>query len=307
MPPSTPSTYPRFSQSQSVWALLGLAVLVFTLVLALTNLQAIYNAQKDFFVGSLLSLTGFCLGKAMSRTQEQKAIELIRTAPTQAVVAALEVDRTARLHSDGLFQQLSLLARNLEAAVDRISEYYDSQARRPDFYRHLPLLRVALDDLDKANGNIVGARQILRPSAGSPAYTISQATRLSLTSIRRDLRESLGRRDQAYEWFTARLDRRANEEFWDVFDVMTSDALKADRLLDALLAQHFDFPPEELLVTATGYLSAAIRRANEVGKILQSQQVERPKIFDVMAEDLDKALDDLGRIDVRQSGDAAGT
>ncbi len=307
MPPSTPSTYSRFSQSQYVWALLGLVVLVLTLVLALTNLQSIYQAQKDFIVGSLLSLTGFCFGKALSRTQEQKAVELIRTAPTRTVVAALEMDRTARLHADGLFQQLSLLARNLEAAVDRISEYYDSQARRADFYRHLPLLRVALDDLDKANGNVINAGQILAPAPEGPAYAVSPAARLSLTSIRRDLRESLGRRDQSYEWFAARLERPANSEFWDVFDVMTSDALKADRLLDALLGQHVAFPPEELLVTTIGYLAAAIRRANEVGKILHSMQIEKPKIFDVMAEDLDKALDDLGHIDVREPHGTAGS
>jgi len=293
-----PSTYPRFSRSQYSWALLGFVVFILTLILALTNLQSIYEAQKDFIVGSLLSLTGFSFGKALSRTQEQKAIELIQTAPTGAVVAALERERTGRLHADGLFQQLSLLARNLETAVDRISEYYDAQARRPDFYRHLPLLRVALDDLDKANGNIVNAGQILGPMAERPSYAISPAARLSFTSIRRDLRESLGRRDQSYEWFAARLERLGNTEFWDVFDVMTSDALKADRLLDALLGQYVAFPPEELLVTTIGYLTAAIRRANEVGKILHSQQIEKPKIFDVMVEDLNKALDDLSRIDV---------
>jgi hypothetical protein len=306
MPPSTPSAYPRFSQSQYAWALLGLVVLVLTLVLALANLQSIYQAQKDFLVGSLLSLTGFCFGKALSRTQEQKAIALIRTAPTRSVVAALDMDRTARLHADGLFQQLSLLARNLEAAVDRISEYYDSQARRSDFYRQLPLLRVALDDLDKANANVINAGEILGSTAEGPAYVVSPAVRLSLTSIRRDLRESLGRRDQSYEWFAARLERPSNSEFWDVFDVMTSDALKADRLLDALLGQHVAFPLEELLVITVGYLAAAIRRANEVGKILHSQQFEKPKIFDVMVEDLDKALDDLGRIDVREPRGTAG-
>jgi len=36
-----------------------------------------------------------------------------------------------------------------------------------------------------------------------------------------------------------------------------------------------------------------------VGKILASQQIERPKIFDVMVEDLAKACDDLGGVDVR--------
>jgi hypothetical protein len=274
-------------------------VLAFTLAVAATNLQAIYQAQKDFIVGSLLSLTGFCFGKALSRTQEQKALELIQTAPTQAVEAALRTERSVRLHGDGVFQRLSLLARDLQAATARISEYYDTEARRPDFYRHLPLLRVALEDLDEANANIIDIGQILGAKVESPAYVIVPAARLSLTSIRRDLRESLGRRDQAYEWLAARLDRAANEELWDVFDVMTSDILKADRLLDALLGKHVSFPPEEVLVTTIGYLAAAIRRADEVGKILASQQIELPKIFDVMVEDLAKACDDLGGVDVR--------
>src|SRR5215468_8342965 len=113
MSPSTPSMYRRFVQSQYVWGLFGLAVLAFTLAVAATNLQAIYQAQKDFIVGSLLSLTGFCFGKALSRTQEQRAIELIRTAPTKAVEIALTAERIERLHRDGVFQRLSLLARNL--------------------------------------------------------------------------------------------------------------------------------------------------------------------------------------------------
>ncbi len=300
MLPSAPSTYRKFVQAQYVWGLIGLAVLAFTLAVAATNLQAIYQAQKDFIVGSLLSLTGFCFGKALSRTQEQRALDLIQTAPTEAVVAALRTDHSVRLHNDGVFQRLSLLARNLEAATGRISEYYDTEARRPDFYRYLPLLRVALEDLDKANANIIDIEQILDATVESPDYVIAPAARLSLTSIRRDLRESLGRRDQAFEWFAVRLERPAHEELWGVFDVMTSDVLKADRLLDVLLGKHVSFPPEELLVTTIGYLAAAIRRANEVGKILASQQIERPKIFDVMVEDLAKAHDDLGGVDVRE-------
>lgn len=96
-----PSTYPRFSRSQYSWALLGFMVFILTLILALTNLQSIYEAQKDFIVGSLLSLTGFSFGKALSRTQEQKAIELIQTAPTEAVVAALARPFQDRFESAG--------------------------------------------------------------------------------------------------------------------------------------------------------------------------------------------------------------
>ena len=306
---TTSSPYPRFSRSQYVWALFGLAVLVFTTVVAADNFQAIYAAQKDFVVGSLLSLTGFCFGRALSRTQEQRAIELIRTAPTEAVEIALTAERIERLHRDGVFQRLSLLARNLEAAAERTAEYYDTEARRLDFYRDLPLLRVVLSDLDQARANIVGIERVLGPEgsiqriAGSPdergGYAIPAVARLALASIQRDLRESLGRRDQAYEWLTAHHDRPVSQELWDVFATMTSDALKADRLLDALLGQYVAFPPGEVLVTAIGYLAAAIMRADEVVTVLGTQGIEEPKIFDVMKQDLARAKGALGQVDVQ--------
>ena len=307
---TTSSQYPRFSRSQYVWALFGLAVLVFTAVVAADNFEAIYAAQKDFVVGSLLSLTGFCFGRALSRTQEQRAIELIRTAPTKAVEIALTAERIERLHRDGVFQRLSLLARNLEAAAERIAEYYDTEARRLDFYRYLPLLRVVLSDLDQARANIVGIERVLgpegsiQPVAGSPeergGYAIPAVARLALASIQRDLRESLGRRDQAYEWLAAHSDRPVNQELWDVFSTMTSDALKADRLLDALLGQYVAFPPAEVLVTAIGYLAAAIMRADEVVTILVMQGIEEPKIFDVMKQDLCRAKGALGLVDLQE-------
>ncbi len=146
-----------------------MVVLVFIAVVAADNLQSIYAAQKDFVVGSLLSLTGFCFGRALSRTQEQRAIELIRTAPTEAVEIALTAERIERLHRDGVFQRLSLLARNLEAAGERIAEYYDTEARRLDFYRYLPLLRVVLSDLDQARANIVGIERVARAGGQHPA------------------------------------------------------------------------------------------------------------------------------------------
>lgn len=305
---TTSSPDSRFSRSQYAWALLGLAVLVFTAVVAANNFQAIYAAQKDFVVGSLLSLTGFCFGRALSRTQEQRAIELIRTAPSTAVEVALTAERTERLHRDGVFQRLSLLARNLEAAEERIAEYYDTEARRLDFYRYLPLLRVVLSDLDQARANLVGIERVLgpegsiQPVAGSSAdrggYAIPAVARLALASIQRDLRESLGRRDQAYEWLTAHHDQPVSQELWDVFATMTSDALKSDRLLDALLGQYVAFPPGEVLVKAIGYLSAAIIRADEVVAILSAQGIGEPKIFDVMKQDLVRAQEALGQVDV---------
>ena len=86
---------------------------------------------------------------------------------------------------------------------------------------------------------------------------------------------------------------------------MTSDALKADRLLDTLLGQYVAFPPVEVLLTAVGYLAAAIMRADEVVTILGAQGIEEPKIFDVMKQDLARAKVALGQVDV-QEGRSAG-
>jgi hypothetical protein len=305
---TSPKSYPWLSRSQYAWAVFGLSVLVVTGLLAAANFQAIYADQKDFVVGSLFSLVGFCFGRALSRTQEQRAIDLIRTAPTPLVEAALNAERIERLHRDGIFQWLSLLARNLEAAAERIAEYYDTEARRLDFYRYLPLLRVVLSDIDQARGNIVGIERVLGIEGRihrvtglqeeQGGYGVSAVARLALASIQRDLRESLGRRDQAYEWLLGNHDNLVGPELWDVFATMTSDALKADRLLDILLGQFVAFPPREILVTATGYLTAAIERAGEVESILGTRGIAEPKIFDVMKQDLTRAKITLTQVEV---------
>jgi hypothetical protein len=283
-------------------------VLVVTLVFALPNLQSIYSAQKDFTVGSLLSLTGFCLGRALSRTEEQRSIEHIRTSPSKDIAAALREQQLKRLHTDGVFQRLALLSRNLEAAAERIAEYYDTEARRLDFYRYLPLLRVVLSDIDQARSNIVGIERALGvegvvhwasgPQGDRGGYTVPTAARLALASLQRDLREALGRRDQTYEWLVAHHGRAATDELWDVFATMTSDTLKADRLMDILLAQYVAFPPREVLSTTLGYLAAAINRADEATAIFATLGFPGPKIFEVMKQDMAKARDALERVDV---------
>jgi hypothetical protein len=77
--------------------------------------------------------------------------------------------------------------------------------------------------------------------------------------------------------------------------------VKADRLLDALLGQYVAFPPAEVLVTAIGYLAAAIIRADEVVTILVTQGIEEPKIFDVMKQDLGRAKSALGLVDFQEA------
>jgi hypothetical protein len=290
--PSPATSVLRLSTSkmQKAWAIGGLVILLVTLTVAFSNLQEIYDAQKDFVVGSLLSLSGFCFGRALTRTTEQKALELIHTAPTEEISTALRERMSVRLHDVGAFEQLSRLERNVDAAVERLSEYYDAQSQRLDFYRHAPLLRVALDDLDKAAANVVDLRRTLRDSADGPALAIPPTVRLALVSVRRDLREALNRRDQAYEWLAARLDRAEQEEAWDLFAVMTADIIKGTRTLEALLSQHAPYPADEYLRTVVGYLEAAVRRAGEFAAAVGGRGITLPKIFDVMLDDLSKAI-----------------
>jgi hypothetical protein len=150
--------------TQHAWLMLGFAVLVLIAVVALSDLQTIYQSDKDFIVGSLLSLVGFCFGKAFSRTQEQKAIEIIRTARDGAVDGVLKEEMSVRLHRDGVFEELSVLARNVDAALERLGEFCDSQCRIPDFYRRARLLQVALDDLDKTGSSVIRLQRYPAPA-----------------------------------------------------------------------------------------------------------------------------------------------
>jgi hypothetical protein len=299
--PAEPQLRAGFQRSQQAWAMSGLAVLVLVSVVAVSNLQSIYDAQKDFVVGSLLSLVGFCFGKAFSRTQEQKAIELIRTGRGGAVEEVLKEQTSARLHRDGVFDELAVLARNVDAALERLGQYYDSQCRIPDFYRHAPLLEVSLDDLDKTAVSVLRLQQKLGRGIQEKSYPVSPATRLTLVSVRRDLREAVGRRDQAYEWFVTRLSPEAEEQAWDMFAVMTSDIRKGERSLEALLSQHLLFPMDHYLRTTSGYLTAALQRATEFTDMIKDKGIPKPKILEVMMMDLQKAVDDLDHVEVGAS------
>jgi len=303
--PAEPQPRAGFQRWQQAWAIGGLAVLVLISVVAVSNLHSIYDAQKDFVVGSLLSLVGFCFGKAFSRTQEQKAIELIRTVQGGAVEGVLKEQVSARLHRDGVFDELAVLARNVDAALERLGQYYDSQCRIPDFYRHAPLLEVALDDLDKSGASVVRLQRKLGSGTHERSYPVSPAARLRLISVRRDLREAVGRRDQAYEWFATRLSREADEEAWDMFAVMTSDMRKGERSLEALLSQHLLFPIDHYLRTTSGYLTAALYRAAEFTDMIKDKGVPKPMILEVMVADLHKAVDVLDHIEIAGPDSAA--
>lgn len=186
------SKTPALLPSQKIWATTGVLLVVLTFALAYDNLRSMYASADDFVVGSLLSLAGFCMGKAFTRTQEMKALELIRE-PTPATKHALEAEMTRRLHESRIDAQLSVLLRHIDAASDRLSEYFSAQAGLVDLGRQYSVLTVALDDLDlaKASAHALGASLKVEAIVAAVPAALE-----GLVAARADLREAVARRDQ---------------------------------------------------------------------------------------------------------------
>lgn len=266
------------SNKQYKWGLGGLILLVLISAIAYPNLQHIFNDEKDFVIGSLFSLTGFCFAKALTRDRGEKALEILR--------------------DTGAFEQIALVERNVRAATERLASYHDLQCRDPEFYRNASLLRVALDDLDKSVTNIADLRMTLGISPGQ-MYPIAPEIRLSLIAVRRCIHEGLVRRDQAYEWLLPQLSTE-DRESWDLFAVMTADVQKASLTLESLLSQYVTFPPGEYVRTILGYLRAALRRC----ELFRETAPVTPRIFTVLEEDLQHAIEDLANVETRLASNA---
>lgn len=281
------------SRAQQAWTIAGLAILVLVAIVAFPNIQAIYRAEGDFIVGSLFSLAGFAFAKATSRAQEDKALELIRTAPTPRVLNVLEKEADARLRASGAHDHLAVIQRNIDVAMERLSEYYDGEARNLDFYRHSPLLRATLDELDRTSREIFALRRILNSFTDRPDYALPEEERQKLVAGLRHLREAVGRRNQVYENLSRRADFREAQGILDILAVMTSDMLKAERRLNEILDRHLTLVPVDALQMTIGYLSAGRNRAEEFRSMLQVRGLEIPATFPVMVADLQNSLESI--------------
>lgn len=278
-----------------MWATMGIVVAIAIAALAFSNIREVYNSQKDFVVGLLASLAAVCFTRAFTRTNEDTAIELIRQDREGPVREALDEAFRQRLDRNGVFEAVALLERNVEAAQDRLSEYYHAQCQLLGFYQQAPLLRVVISDLDKVMANVVGVQGGVGKTNGNrPSYHITAKGRHLLISILRDLRESVKRKDAAYEALTK--SDSVSPEAWDVFAVMTGDILKAELILESLLCQYVRFPPEEGLRSTVDYLDAGLRRAREFQDAIGADVT--PMVFEIMLADLTNAITALRHVDL---------
>ncbi|MEH1122948.1 hypothetical protein [Micromonospora sp. CPCC 206061] len=254
-----------------VWALSGTAVVLITAIVAAANLREIYLSQKDFVIGSLLSLAGFCFGKAVNRTAEERA---------------------QWLQESGASDDLSKLESSIHSTTERLSEFYWRLDDRPD------LLRVAVDDLNKATAYLSSLRHELGATVNRQEWQIPATAEVALDRIRRDLHEAINRLNRTRERLAPALAGPEYERLWDLFDVLSTDLLKANRNLDATRGAHLPFPPQLQVENAANYLNAASERADEFTALLTARGVEMPETFRIMCRDLRGAIDGLGIVDL---------
>ncbi|MCG5212496.1 hypothetical protein [Streptosporangium sp. KLBMP 9127] len=292
-----PKWLTRMTRAQLFWAFSGIGIIVVVAAVARGNLTKIYDAQPDFFLGSLLALTGFCFAKAFSRTNVTTALELIRDGRTQEVSEAVEQEIQRRLHAKGVHQQIALLNRNISAANKRTCEYYDLQTKEPRFYITAPLLRVALQDLDEALGNVTQLGHAVGSKDAQIVHTLPSDVRSQLSDALRDLQEASARRNETYETLLGQFDTIPIDELWGAFTVMTSDTLKAVRDLEALLGRNIMSPPKERCVVLAGYVAASLKRARRVEELIEEKGLAEPSAMKVLIEDLERVLEKLSQIE----------
>ncbi|WP_157641437.1 hypothetical protein [Longispora albida] len=284
----------RLMPPQRGWALAGLVVLMFIIPVTVHNLQEIYRSQKDFVVGLAFSAASFCFGRAYSRRSEQEAIHLVQS-PTPEVERALREETFAWLARRGVFAESSVLGRNLEAACERLGEFYDLQAGHAGFHQTMPVLKVAISDVERARRNVVALDLMLDPDRQDRHEGMPEGVRLRLLSAGRDLAAANDRRDKVHTWLLDALPPE-EQEAMPLFLVMTSDVLKALRGLDAALNNDTGQALAEQLTVVRDFLLVAAERTEELAQLLGVLRLPPPQIFRVMDADIRHASQGISGI-----------
>ena len=292
-PPSAIVQSSSISPAQWAWAILGFAVLLLIAVIAATNLTEIYDAQKDFVAGSLFSLVGFAFGKALSQTQEQHALNVLRAGETPRLRAVLRDETRRQLHYNGVFAALARAERLVETSSERVHQFLDEpqdEAECVDFYRER--LGDSLAMFDDAAIHLSQLRDRLESTIETPAREEIWTTLAAITS--RVGRANLRRVELKQQlWVSG---REMEADSLAILAVIGADVLAARRILTALSgSQNLDSLAEHLSVVAD-FLAASLERAAVLRANIESALGRVPLLFDVMTDDLRKAQDGVTQL-----------
>jgi hypothetical protein len=274
------------------WAVAGLILLILIIPVCLENLQEIYRSQKDFVIGVAFSAASFCFGRAYNRRTESEAVHLIQNRPTADVQRALDDYVYLWLARRGAFAEASVLARNLEAAGSRLIEFFDLQVEQADFHRTMPVLKVAIADVEKAVSNLGALHGAIDARFELPAMRMDRSVRTRLVSANRSLAAAADRRIRFDDWLrsTTPVD---DVRVLPLLGVMTSDLFKAERGLEAILNSETGTALTDQLIVVHDFIEAALGRAGELQELIGVEKLKAVPIFAVMVGDLRNALDYL--------------
>ncbi|MEV6275455.1 hypothetical protein [Nocardia sp. NPDC051832] len=198
------------------------------IALAAEDLREIISSQRDFVIGALLVLVGFCVAKTLTVYRQER----------------LRAEQAARV---------LLLDRSLRAAIAQLTDYSRAQAATISYLHQIEPLRVAMDELDRCRGNLAGllAERAVPDQLGAEPYEL-------VVAAARSLREAAAHRDQLYDTLPKATPER------DALAVLTADLIQAELHLGAALSPNPVAAPLERLHAALACVRAATQRAGEV-------------------------------------------
>jgi hypothetical protein len=249
-------------------AVLGALIFVYS---SYGKLSEIVAAEAVFFAGISLSLFVWGVTNAFNRWQGLRRVRddlrtTIALTDDDAVIRAIEervvghIDRLdaadlatsetslsaallrwheRMLRQHDVLRNLAVLRRDLEAAYQRGSEFFDAQVEREDFHTDADQLIVILDDLNRAGGAALRVDAALRDRRHIGSTTEQGFVSMKLNQlgeISRDLAEALERRNHVYSLlFEGKNPAEDLARAREYFRVMTSDLRKAQRTIVELL------------------------------------------------------------------------
>ncbi len=247
----------------------GAASLVGGLLVVRADLVKIGQSHPDILYGPLFALAGALFSLALRPSQEQKveneARLLLQQKRTFSPVLAQDI---------GLLSALSLVERDLDAAIARLNEYYDGRTTGDDFHIEKPQLLVVAQDLDHCRAEVSALRTLVEEQflGEDPAVRkekMDAEQRTTLESALRDLTEAYNRRSDALESLRESKDYG---EVKDMFRVMSSDMAKGHKTLTELLSLSQRTTGLASHIRLIGqYTDVAIERSVAVARMLDQQ------------------------------------
>ncbi len=277
------------------------AFIVFALAVGMSINRFINITEQfpDLVFGLLFSIGGFLVSAAMSPSKE----ELIKD-------EAKDYIRGHKICNDvyqecGLDAAVALAERDLNAAMNRFCEYYDSKANYPTFHNDLSALTILFSDIDRCSSDLSSIRKLMDIFLDDDSNTAKKDCKKlkntekqldnkgnqKLSSVLRNVKEAYNRRTEVFNILL-----KETEYEPALFNVMSGDLAKALQTLNEI--KSFSLRNDSLrthIQLTIDYLTACYNHSETIkATIAESLKTNGAiVVFEVMQGDVIKAIEDL--------------